>query len=138
MSRRNEKLYHKYYGMIERCYNPNNKKYYLYGGKGIKICDEWLNDYDTFKNWAYENGYFESCKLSIDRIDSDRDYCPENCRFISISENSARANIGRQKNKSKNGEMFDINIQTNEKVKIDNVCEFAENIALTEVVSVIG
>lgn len=124
MSRRKEKLYHVYYGMIARCYNTNNRKYYLYGGKGIKVCKEWLEDYSVFKEWSYSNGYSECCGLSIDRMDSDKDYCPENCRWISLSENSAKANIGRQKNKSKNGKMFAENISTGDIVEITNVCKF--------------
>ena len=55
--------------MKQRCYNPNHSAYKNYGGRGIKICDEWLNDYNSFLKWAENNGYREG--LSIDRIDND-------------------------------------------------------------------
>lgn len=101
ISRRNERLYHIYYGIKSRCYNPNNPKYNIYGGRGIIMCDQWLNDYETFKEWSYSHGYKENSNLSIDRIDSNENYCPENCQWITLSENSAKANRGLHKNKSK-------------------------------------
>lgn len=74
----------------DRCYNKKSTGYNLYGGKGIKICNEWLDDSNNFVNWALENGYKEG--LTIDRVDSSKDYCPENCRWISREENSKRVN----------------------------------------------
>lgn len=129
MSRRNEKLYHVYYGMKQRCYNPKNPKYYLYGERGIKICKEWNNDYDVFKLWSVSNGYIENNNLSIDRLDSSKDYCPNNCQWITISENSAKANIGHHKNKTKNGKMFAIS-PNGEIIEINNVCKFAREYGL--------
>ena len=72
-------------GMKQRCLNKNHPKYHRYGGRGIKIYDEWLVS-NNFFNWAVKNKWEHG--LSIDRIDNDGDYCPENCRFVSIYENS--------------------------------------------------
>jgi hypothetical protein len=120
-ARRKQKLYHLFYSMKERCYNTKNPKYHLYGRKGIKICDEWLNDYSMFEQWAYENGYNDG--LSIDRIDSNKDYCPENCRWITLGENSARANEGRHKNKTKLGTLYAIS-PDGEYIEFNNISKF--------------
>lgn len=74
--------------MKRRCYNPNCDPYKYYGGKGVKVCDEWL-EYEGFKSWALANGYSDN--LTIDRIDSNGDYEPENCQWVTMSENIARA-----------------------------------------------
>lgn len=66
--------------MRNRCYNKKDSKYGTYGARGIKICDEWLNDFNSFYNWCLENGYRND--LTIDRIDNDGDYEPNNVRFI--------------------------------------------------------
>lgn len=73
-----------YYGMKQRCYYKKHPQYLYYGGRGIKICDKWLghNGAVTFYKWAMENGY--SKDNSIDRIDNDKGYSPDNCRFIPI------------------------------------------------------
>lgn len=83
------RLYGIWAGMRQRCNNPNKDAYKYYGGKGVKVCEEW-NDYSKFKEWALSNGYNDS--LSIDRIDANGNYCPLNCRWLTISENTARAN----------------------------------------------
>lgn len=78
--------------MRRRCNNQNSKKYKWYGGKGIKVCEEWDHGYGGFENfyqWAIENGYND--ELTIDRIDSDKDYEPSNCRWITLKENIHRA-----------------------------------------------
>ena len=72
--------------MKRRCYDPRNKSYRWYGEKGIGICDEWLNDPQTFEVWAASNGYNEN--MTIDRKDENLDYCPENCRWISRVDNA--------------------------------------------------
>jgi len=87
------KLYNKYVGMKDRCYNKNNTRYINYGGKGIKLCSEWLKDFNNFKDWAFKNGFIEQSKetkikdlLTIERIDINKNYSPENCIFITFKE----------------------------------------------------
>lgn len=85
------RLYNIWHDMIYRCYNGNHRSYKDYGGKGIIVCNEWKDDFEAFRNWAIENGYKEN--LSIDRIDSDKNYCPENCRWatdIQQANNTSR------------------------------------------------
>lgn len=75
-----EKLYSVWSNMRNRCNNPRCKDYPYYGGKGIKVCDEW-DDYAAFREWSYTNGYCEGIGLSIDREDVNGWYCPKNCRW---------------------------------------------------------
>lgn len=77
--------------MVRRCYDRRNKSYRWYGAKGIKVCAEWIADPKKFEEWAITHGYNPS--LTIDRIRSNEDYSPENCRWISASENARRAGI---------------------------------------------
>ena len=86
------RLYRTWSGMIQRCDNKKDKAYPNYGGRGIKVCDEW-KDYVNFKEWAIPHGYSE--ELYIDRIDNDKGYCPENCRWVTRKQqqNNLRCNI---------------------------------------------
>lgn len=71
-------------GLVQRCYNPNHESYKRYGARGIKVCNEWRENPETFFIWALNNGYREG--LSIDRIDNDGDYTPTNCRWVTAKE----------------------------------------------------
>lgn len=82
----NTRIYRIYCGMKERCYSKNNKDYQKYGGRGITICDEWLNDFETFYEWAQSNGYSDD--YSIDRIDNNESYKPSNCRWTDAKKQS--------------------------------------------------
>lgn len=81
----NSRLYTIYKGMIARCYNPRHIHYFSYGGRGIKVCSMWKNNRKEFFSWAINNGYSDN--LQIDRIDTNGDYSPENCRFVTAKEN---------------------------------------------------
>lgn len=73
-------------GMKTRCYNENDKYYNCYGGRGITVCKEWINDFKCFYDWAITNGYKKG--LTIDRKENDGGYIPNNCRFVTNAENS--------------------------------------------------
>lgn len=90
------RLYRIYYNIKTRCENPNFKEFEHYGGKGVRNRFE---SYAAFKEWAYSHGYYDQPEgtpagdlLSIDRIDVNGPYSPENCRWISLSENTSRRN----------------------------------------------
>lgn len=96
---KNERLYSIWRNMKRRCNEPNRKDYKYYGGKGIKVCEEWSQSYAAFKEWAISNGY--SDELTIDRIDFSKNYEPKNCRWIPFSEQ--RKNMSSPRTVSING-----------------------------------
>ena len=83
------RLYRVWDNMRSRCYCPSKSgrsggSYDYYGGRGIKVCDSWKNSFPAFRDWALEHGYAEN--LQLDRIDSDGDYTPENCRWVTAQQ----------------------------------------------------
>lgn len=90
-----DRAYKLWSGMKARCTIPSASSYEYYGGRGIRLCDEWLNSPETFIKWAYSNGYAQG--LEIDRIDNDGDYTPDNCRFIPHMINSQLSRVSRIK-----------------------------------------
>lgn len=90
-----QRLYRIWTGMKQRCYNPNCDNYPDYGGRGITICDEWLGNYEAFKDWALSHGYSDN--LSIDRINVNGNYEPSNCRWATMK---VQANNKRPKRRT--------------------------------------
>lgn len=91
-NRTKTRIYHIWSSIKSRCYYRENIGYLNYGGKGVKVCEEWLKDFMNFYNWAMNNGYQDN--LTIDRIDVNGDYEPQNCRWVSykIQENNRTNN----------------------------------------------
>lgn len=85
-------IYRIYHHIKDRCYNTKNDAYHNYGGRGIKICDDWLgvDGFMRFYQWSIDHGYAPG--LTIDRINNDGDYAPDNCQWITKSQNVAKAN----------------------------------------------
>lgn len=82
---KSDRLYSTWVGMKSRCIDTAHQSYQAYGGRGIKVCDEWLHEFAAFESWAKINGYRNG--LQLDRIDNERGYEPNNCRFVTRSEN---------------------------------------------------
>ena len=92
------RLYSVWRGMKARCTNPKHKHYKHYGGRGIRVCDEWYNDFAAFQAWAVSQGYNPNAlkgQCTIDRINVNGDYCPDNCRWVDMK--AQRINQRRRK-----------------------------------------
>ncbi|MBW7573895.1 hypothetical protein [Caproiciproducens faecalis] len=86
-------LYRCWENIKSRCSNPKDSHYHYYGEKGVTVCDDWKNSYSSFKSWALQNGFMPG--LTIDRIDVNGNYCPENCRWITQKEQCSNRTSNR-------------------------------------------
>ena len=93
------RLYNVWTHIIQRCYNPKHTAYKRYGGRGITVCDEWRNDFMKFYDWAIATGYDENAafhECTIDRIDNDKGYSPDNCRWADAKTQNANKSNSRK------------------------------------------
>ena len=88
MNIRNSRLYSIWGHMKQRCNNPKSHNFKYYGGRGIKVCEEWSNSFEAFYGWANSNGYADD--LEIDRVEGTGNYEPSNCRWVTPEENRRR------------------------------------------------
>ena len=82
--KKDTRLYRIWNHMKTRCYRKSYHAFRHYGGRGIRVCDEWLHDFQAFYDWAMSHGYTDD--LSIDRIDTNGNYSPDNCRWVTMAE----------------------------------------------------
>lgn len=118
----NERLYGVWVNMRRRCSNPKRSDYPSYGGRGISVCEEWDKDYVAFRTWSLSHGYDENAafgECTLDRIDVNGNYCPENCRWATVLEQgqNKRNNVlleyqGETKTMTAWAREYGLNVQT--------------------------
>ncbi len=109
----NTRLYNIWHTMKQRCYYEKHKSFNIYGGRGIRMCQEWRNNFQAFYDWAISNGYAED--LTIDRVDINGDYEPSNCRWVTMKE---------QSNNKRNNHLIEYN------GKVKTVSQWADEIGI--------
>ena len=102
--KKNTRLYRIWLNMKNRCNNPNYHHFERYGGRGISVCSQWVQNFEAFFNWAIDNGYNDD--LTLDRIDNNKGYSPDNCRWATPKEQSN--NVSRNRLVTFNGETRNI------------------------------
>lgn len=113
------RLYSIWKGIKRRCLNPNYHHFDDYGGRGISICDEWANSFKDFKSWAIKNGYAD--ELSIERIDVNKGYSPQNCIW---------ANRIEQNNNTRRNHLVEYNGAVYTIAELSRVCGIKQNTLL--------
>lgn len=121
------RLYNMWSSMKARCYNTNRKSYNRYGGRGITICDEWFNDFQTFYDWSIANGYDGKApkgQCTLDRIDNNKGYSPENCRWVDVkiqANNTSRNHLIEYKGKKQSLTQWATELGISRKVLEDRI-----------------
>jgi len=115
---RNTRLYRIFHGMKRRCYNKNDEDYKYYGNKGVKIAQEWLDNFVNFYTWALENGYKDT--FSIERKDVYGDYSPDNCTWVTVAKQRQNIRSNKSNNTSGYKGVFWNKKNNNWRVKIGN------------------
>jgi hypothetical protein len=111
-ARKETPLFNVYRCMLGRCKYPTYKSWHRYGGRGIKVCDEWLESFQPFAKWAMANGFEPG--LQLDRIDNDGNYEPNNCRFVTSLENNRNRSITTYPNAGKHLKKSVVCLETGE------------------------
>jgi hypothetical protein len=107
LSAKNKRLYTTFCHINDRCYNPKNVKYKYYGKRGIFVCEEWRSSFENFLNWSLFNGYKEN--LTLDRIDVNKGYSPDNCRWVDMHVQVTNRNINKNNTSGYVGVSWDKN-----------------------------
>lgn len=128
------RLHAVYNSMKDRCYNPKSVSYRYYGARGISMCDTWLNNYEEFRDWAVESGYVEDAPrgaCTIDRIDSNGNYEPNNCRWVDMKvQNSNRRRRRHDRRRNDSNKPSNANNTITENVR-DSIYSFVEENGMT-------